>query len=263
MSLKKLAAGSAMSTSPGRSQRRTRRSSEECRWPTTPTTTRRRGEAPGRWVGSGLAEVGSIEYGHIVAAEHMQHLFGEGCHPVTGTALGRRFGKGSVAGFDLTFSPAKSVSTLWAVASPEVAKQIKMAHNAAVLDALDFLETHATFTREGSRGARQVETQGLIAAAFLHRDSRAGDPDLHTHVAVANKVQTRQGKWLSIYGTILHGHVVPQGAGGARESSCGRARLGTEGAGTFRRPGNAHLRFLRGTSIWSRLRAPFMASRAR
>src|SRR3546814_11570312 len=38
--------------------------------------------------------------------------------------------------------------------------------------------------------------------------SRAGDPDLHTHVAVANKVQTKQGKWLSIYGTILHEHVV-------------------------------------------------------
>ncbi len=132
-----------------------------------------KGEAPDRWVGSGLAEVGSIDYGDIVTAEHMQHLFGEGCHPVTGTALGRRFGKGSVAGFDLTFSPAKSVSTLWAVASPAVAKQIKMAHNAAVLDALDFLETHATFSREGSSGVRQVETRGLIAAAFLHRDSRA------------------------------------------------------------------------------------------
>ncbi|EON22118.1 DNA primase catalytic core [Nocardioides sp. CF8] len=167
-----------------------------------------KGEAPGRWVGSGPAEVGGIDYGDIVTAEQMQHLFGEGCHPVTGTALGRRFGKGSVAGFDLTFSPAKSVSTLWAVASPDVARQIKMAHNAAVLDALDFLETHAIFTREGAGGARQVETRGLIAAAFLHRDSRAGDPDLHTHVAVANKVQTRQGKWLSIYGTILHEHVV-------------------------------------------------------
>ena len=64
------------------------------------------------------------------------------------------------------------------------------------------------FTREGKDGARQVETRGLIAAAFTHRDSRAGDPDLHTHVAVANKVQTQQGKWLSIYGRVLHHHVV-------------------------------------------------------
>jgi hypothetical protein len=44
----------------------------------------------------------------------------------------------------------------------------------------------------------------LVAAAFTHRDSRAGDPDLHTHVAVANKVQTLGGRWLSIDGRILH-----------------------------------------------------------
>ncbi|HEU5036077.1 MAG TPA: MobF family relaxase [Nocardioides sp.] len=167
-----------------------------------------KGEAPGRWVGSALVGVDGIEYGDIVTAEQMQHLFGDGCRPVTGAALGRRFGKGSVAGFDLTFSPAKSVSTLWAIAPPEVASKIQQAHDAAVQDALTFLEAHAVFTREGAGGARQVETHGLIAAAFTHRDSRAGDPDLHTHVAVANKVQTRDGKWLSIYGTILHEHVV-------------------------------------------------------
>ncbi len=167
-----------------------------------------KGEAPGRWVGSGLVGVDSIEYGDIVTAEQMQHLFGDGCHPVTGDALGRRFGKKSVAGFDLTFSPAKSVSTLWAIAPPEVASKIQQAHDAAVQDAIAFLEAHAVFTREGAGGARQVETRGLIAAAFTHRDSRAGDPDLHTHVAVANKVQSTSGKWLSVYGTILHEHVV-------------------------------------------------------
>ncbi|HEY3530015.1 MAG TPA: MobF family relaxase [Nocardioides sp.] len=167
-----------------------------------------KGEAPGRWIGSSLVGLEGIEHGDAVSAEEMKNLFGDGCHPVTGVALGRPFKQGSVAGFDLTFSPAKSVSTLWAVAPPEVARQIEMAHNAAVLDALAFLETHAIFTREGAGGARQVETRGLIAATFLHRDSRAGDPDLHTHVAVANKVQTEQGNWLSIYGTILHEHVV-------------------------------------------------------
>jgi len=44
---------------------------------------------------------------------------------------------------------------------------------------------------------------GLVAVAFIHRDSRAGDPDLHTHVAVANKVQTLDGRWLSIDGRVL------------------------------------------------------------
>lgn len=166
------------------------------------------GEAPGRWVGSGLVGINGLEYGDTVTAEQMKNLFGEGCHPVTGTALGRAYRPDAVAGFDLTFSPVKSVSTLWAVAPPEVAEAVEQAHDAAVVDALAFLESHAVFTREGTDGVRQVETRGLIAAAFTHRDSRAGDPDLHTHVAVANKVQTRQGKWLSLYGTVLHQHVV-------------------------------------------------------
>ncbi|GAB3854580.1 MobF family relaxase [Nocardioides maradonensis] len=167
-----------------------------------------KGEAPGRWTGAGLAGIKGIEAGHFVTAEQMKNLFGDGCDPITGAALGRPYGKKSVAGFDLTFSPVKSVSALWAVAPPEVAAVILASHDAAVADALVFLESHGLFTREGSGGGRQVETRGLIAAAFTHRDSRAGDPDLHTHVAVANKVQTHQGRWLSIYGTVLHRHVV-------------------------------------------------------
>ena len=109
----------------------------------------------------------------------------------------------AVGGYDLTFSPVKSVSTLWAVATPDVAAQVELAHNEAVADALAFVEKHALFTREGTDGVRQVDVTGLVATAFTHRDSRAGDPDLHTHVAVANKVQTLSGKWLSIDGRIL------------------------------------------------------------
>jgi conjugative relaxase-like TrwC/TraI family protein len=109
----------------------------------------------------------------------------------------------TVAGFDLTFSPVKSVSTLWAVAAPAVAAVIERAHQAAVDDALGFIEQHALLTRTGPQGIRQVSVRGLVAAAFTHRDSRAGDPDLHTHVAVANKVQTLDGRWLSIDGRVL------------------------------------------------------------
>ncbi len=109
----------------------------------------------------------------------------------------------TVARYDLTFSPVKSVSTLWAVADPRVAAQIERAHQAAVQNALSFIERHALFTRQGRNGVRQVDVRGLIAAAFTHRDSRAGDPDLHTHVAVANKVQTLDGRGLSIDGRVL------------------------------------------------------------
>lgn len=95
----------------------------------------------------------------------------------------------AVAGYDLTFSPVKSVSVLWALADPSTAAKIENAHRAAIADALAFLENKALFTREGTDGARQVNVHGLVATAFTHRDSRAGDPDLHTHVAVANKNQ--------------------------------------------------------------------------
>jgi DNA primase catalytic core len=114
----------------------------------------------------------------------------------------------AVAGYDLTFSPVKSVSVLWAISDPKTAAVIERAHQAAIKDALDFLESKALFTRRGTNGVRQVDVRGLVACAFTHRDSRAGDPDLHTHVAVANKVQTRDGKWLAIDGRPLHKAVV-------------------------------------------------------
>ncbi len=136
-------------------------------------------------------------------------LAAHGREPIDARELAGQIAKDSrpqtqtVAGFDLTFSPVKSVSTLWAVADPAVAAVIEQAHQAAVKDALTFVEEHALFTRTGPQGIRQVNVRGLVAAAFTHRDSRAGDPDLHTHVAVANKVQTLDGRWLSIDGRVL------------------------------------------------------------
>ena len=114
----------------------------------------------------------------------------------------------AVAGYDLTFTPVKSVSALWAVADPATAEGIERAHTQVVSETLGWLEDHASFTRLGAGGVRQIEVRGLIAAAFLHRDSRAGDPNLHTHVAVSNKVQVASGpdagRWLALDGRPLH-----------------------------------------------------------
>ncbi|MEV0357765.1 MobF family relaxase [Nocardia sp. NPDC050697] len=114
----------------------------------------------------------------------------------------------AVAGFDFTFSPVKSVSALWAIAGPGLAAQIEAAHRAAIADALSWLEDNALFTRLGRNGVRQVDVQGSITASFDHRDSRAGDPDLHTHVLIANRVRTYDGKWRTIDGTVIHQAVV-------------------------------------------------------
>jgi len=114
----------------------------------------------------------------------------------------------AVAGYDLTFSPVKSVSTLWAIAPAGVAAQIERAHHDAVADTLGWLEDHATYTRSGRNGIAQIDVHGLIAAAFTHRDSRAGDPDLHTHVAISNKVQALDGRWLALDGRPLYANNV-------------------------------------------------------
>ncbi len=110
----------------------------------------------------------------------------------------------SVAGFDLTFTPPKSVSALWAVADPRLASAIRAAHVSAVGAAMSAAERHAVFTRQGHDGVRHVEVRGLLAAVFVHRDSRAGDPNLHTHVAIANKVQTLSGEWLALDAQVLY-----------------------------------------------------------
>ncbi|QZH69604.1 MobF family relaxase [Mycolicibacterium farcinogenes] len=114
----------------------------------------------------------------------------------------------AVAGYDLTFTPVKSVSALWAIAPHDIAEKIEAAHHQAVADALAFLEKHAAFSRTGTNGVAQVDTTGFIAAAFDHRDSRAGDPNLHTHVAISNKVRIIGAdgvpRWLALDGQPLH-----------------------------------------------------------
>ena len=253
-----------------------------------------KGEAPGTWVGSGLAGIDGLDEGDTVTAEQMRNLFGAGRHPLAeqlreetaqggldaraqdrASWLGKPFNvyTGDVSEFrrrvaqqvaeantaaglpgdapgsledrarirtqvavelfrdehgrgpadarrspppsqalpaahqrgrrirpDL--SPVKSVSTC-GVAPPAVAAAIERAHQQAVRDALRRRD-HALFTRTGAKGVRQVNVRGLVAAAFTHRDSRAGDPDLHTHVAVVNKVQAKDsGAWLAIDGRVL------------------------------------------------------------
>lgn len=107
-----------------------------------------------------------------------------------------------VAGFDCAFTPPKSVSVLWALAPMDIARVIEECHDQAVRETIAYLEERAAFARIGTGGVGQVDTNGLIAAAFRHRDSRAGDPNLHTHVVIANPVQVTmpngRDRWLRL-----------------------------------------------------------------
>ena len=111
----------------------------------------------------------------------------------------------AVAGFDLTFSVPKSVSVLWGVADAATQERIAEAHHAAVADVLGFFEREVAATRagvsDGDGAVAQVDVAGVAAVAYDHYDSRAGDPQLHTHLVVSNKVLTpMDGRWRSLDG---------------------------------------------------------------
>ncbi|WP_281278419.1 MobF family relaxase [Tessaracoccus massiliensis] len=117
-----------------------------------------------------------------------------------------------VAGFDLTFSVPKSVSTLWAVADGGTQALVAQAHHAAIRDVIALLERDVAMTRVGAKGPRgavaQVDVRGVIATAYDHYDSRAADPQLHTHVVIANRVQAvDDGKWRTLDSRAIHAAV--------------------------------------------------------
>ena len=116
----------------------------------------------------------------------------------------RRRTPSAVAGFDLTFTMPKSASVLWALAPPGLQARIAAAHRDTVAEVLGLLERDALFTRTGHGGVAQIDTRGAIAACFDHWDTRAGDPNLHTHVVLANKVQGVDGVWRSVDSRALH-----------------------------------------------------------
>ncbi|WP_345188800.1 MobF family relaxase [Microbacterium panaciterrae] len=110
----------------------------------------------------------------------------------------------AVAGFDLTFSPPKSVSAIWGVADAGTQALIAQAHHAAMRDTIALLEDRVAATRVGAGGIAQIPIVGVIATAFDHYDSRAADPQLHTHVVVSNKAQGEDRRWRTLDSRRLH-----------------------------------------------------------
>ncbi|MGH3372774.1 MAG: MobF family relaxase [Nocardioidaceae bacterium] len=109
-------------------------------------------------------------------------------------------------GYDLTLRPPKSVSVLWALGDEQQRTTIRRAHREAVDSVVSYYETQAVFARRGRDRRERITTGGVVAAAFDHRTSRAGDPLLHTHVVVANMTQTVEDRWQAIDGRALYEH---------------------------------------------------------
>jgi len=176
------------------------------------------GTPPVRFLGAGLGGLNDgqgVPAGSVVTEEHLWRMLGMLQDPVTGQPLGRppvaprlqfidRLGRArrapkTVAGFDLTFSAPKSVSVAWAMADPATRERIRAAHRRALGQVIAYAETAVFATRVGKGGVVSEDVRGGVAAAFEHWDSRAGDPQLHTHVVVLNRVQAvHDGKWRTL-----------------------------------------------------------------
>ena len=121
--------------------------------------------------------------------------------------VGRAFRAGSVHGFDLTFCAPKSVSLLRAFGDDVTDKAVADAHAYAIGEAMKYLAEHAGYTRVHNPQTGQkdlVKLPGIVAAAFQHETSRAGDPHLHTHVIVPNRQARADGRLVSLDGTSLY-----------------------------------------------------------
>ncbi|WP_062004655.1 MobF family relaxase [Arthrobacter alpinus] len=173
---------------------------------------------PGQWLGAGLPGIGRGLHSTVTDAA-AKALFERGEHPSTGASLGHKPNQAStvtgrngqpvrratVAGFDLTFSVPKSISVLWALGSDEYKDKIMAAHHAAMEATLAWLETSAIHTRAGHAGVAHIGIHGAISAAFDHWESRSGDPQLHTHVVIANRAQrVTDGAWTALDSRTLY-----------------------------------------------------------
>jgi conjugative relaxase-like TrwC/TraI family protein len=159
------------------------------------------GESPGRWYGAAATTLGL----HGEASPAGFRLMFEGRHPDTGELLGRAHGKNAVPAFDVVLRPAKSVSVLYGLGDPATGGAVLAAHHAGVGEAVAYLDGHLG-ARRGHGGVQHVSGQGLLGVGFDHRTSREGDPLLHTHLVIANRVQGPDGRWTALDGRDLYRH---------------------------------------------------------
>jgi len=157
------------------------------------------GEAPGQWIGAMSASLGLT--GEVDPAALRNLLDGRAAD---GTDLGIVRRGNRRPGYDLTFSAPKSISLLWTFGSPEIRDTVSEAHDRAVAGVLDQLSREACVVRRGANGKDTHGGAGFLAAAFRHRTSRAGDPQLHTHVLVPNVVLGDDGRWSAPDGRQLY-----------------------------------------------------------
>jgi conjugative relaxase-like TrwC/TraI family protein len=180
-----------------------------------------RGETPMSWGGSGRGLLG-LE-GEVDLADY-RALFGVGgAHDPRD---GRRLVGCLRPGLELVVSPHKSVAELGVIGRAEDMHEIVDAERDATLEYLDRLVAE----RGGRRGRAQtrVTTAGLIWATSRHATTRAGDPQVHDHVLIANAVFMRdaRGGWKGADTAFLRDHLHAATAVGRMAAAAKAVELG-------------------------------------
>ncbi len=152
------------------------------------------GEPAGVWQGDGAVFLGLV--GEVRDEDFLDLM--AGLEPGSHEPLGRRYGEGSVRGFDVTASAPKSVSVLFAVGDDATRAAALDAHDAAVAAMVDWIEAHAHTRYRIDGDVAILDADGIAAACFRQHTSRALDPQLHTHVVIANRVAADDGRWLAL-----------------------------------------------------------------
>ena len=138
----------------------------------------------GRWYGTTCDALGTKSES-VVEKEQFAALC-KGFHPDGQTKLTQRQKENRRCLYDLTASAPKSVSIMALVGGD---KRLIAAHEKAVTAALEAAEELARVrVRKGAAAStnQRRATGNLIAARFQHKESRALDPQLHTHCIVFN-----------------------------------------------------------------------------
>ncbi len=152
------------------------------------------GEPPGRWLGCGAERLGLD--GPVDEDDFLALM--AGIDPTTGRLLGTAHTDRTARGYDVTCSAPKSVSVLYAIGGDAVRAQVIEAHDAAVRALVDWIERHAHTRYRVNGEVRVFDAGGIVAGAFRQHSSRALDPQLHTHVVIANRVPSPDGRWLAL-----------------------------------------------------------------
>jgi len=136
-----------------------------------------------------------------------------------------RSARSAVSFLDVTFSAPKSISVLGVAfermaadaraAGDEEAAAAWDAHVRAVEEAVlagaraavDYLQDRAGYARVGHHGGgagQWIDAHTFVVAQFLQHDSRDGDPQLHVHQAILNRVLCADGQWRALDGQALY-----------------------------------------------------------